>query len=75
MGRDSLPEDWESALREIAEALSFYEGFRLPQEVVTAVSNAAAGALHLVPYYRWLAEQKDWELTKPDRDAAESGLD
>lgn len=40
VGHDSLPEDWERALRDIAEALSFYEGCRLPQEVVTTVRNA-----------------------------------
>ncbi len=44
---------------------SFYEGCRLPQEVVTTVRNASAGALELVPYYRWLAEQKN--LTSPPR--------
>lgn len=65
VGHDSLPEDWERALRDIAEALSFYEGCRLPQEVVTTVRNASAGALELVPYYRWLAEQKN--LTSPPR--------
>lgn len=60
---NSLPEDWERALRRLADALSFYEGFRLPEEVVTAVRNASAGALELAPYYRWLAEQKGWQLS------------
>lgn len=66
VGRDSLPEDWEQALRGLADTLAFYEGRRLPQEVVTAVRTASAGAVHLVPCYRWLAEQKNLDSTPRD---------
>lgn len=61
--RHSLPSDWERKLRDLAEALSFYEGLRLPEDVVSAVKNTPASALELVPYYRWLAEQKGWQLS------------
>lgn len=75
VSRDSLPEDWETALRDLAAALRFYKRFRLPEDVIAAVRNLPAYALELVPYYRWLAEQKGGDLAQPGREVAETGLD